>query len=137
MNTSLAAIDETTLSDRGRELLDGLNPQQRERATELMYQADEIDAQVRAEEADKQKMIASRGPTETPSLFITSIIYPGVKIIFGNKMTVFRKERKGPIKVERRVVNRVEEICIVDRSSGSVTTMPTYDYVPDTPDEKP
>ncbi|NLG46033.1 UvrD-helicase domain-containing protein [Gordonia sp. (in: high G+C Gram-positive bacteria)] len=30
MNTSLAAIDETTLSDRGRELLDGLNPQQRE-----------------------------------------------------------------------------------------------------------
>ncbi|MBM7367443.1 UvrD-helicase domain-containing protein [Gordonia hydrophobica] len=30
MNTSLAAFDETTLSDRGRELLDGLNPQQRE-----------------------------------------------------------------------------------------------------------
>lgn len=113
-----------------------LNPQQRERATELMYQADEIDAQVRAEEADKQKMIASRGPTETPSLFVTSIIYPGVKIIFGNKMTVFRKERKGPIKIERRVVNRVEEICIVDRSSGSVTTMPTYDYVPGAPDEK-
>ncbi|ALG83839.1 UvrD-helicase domain-containing protein [Gordonia phthalatica] len=30
MNTSLAAATETTLSDRGRELLDGLNPQQRE-----------------------------------------------------------------------------------------------------------
>ncbi len=118
-------------------LLKQLNPQQRERATELMYQADEIDAQVDEYENHKRELIASCSPAEIPCLLVTSTVFPGVKVIFGDRAAVFRKERKGPIKIESRLINRVEEICVVDRSSGSVTLLPTYNYVPDEPAPQP
>jgi uncharacterized protein (DUF342 family) len=108
-----------------------LTPQQREKATELMYQADEMEADIMKQEARKRELLASSNGMSNASIVVTSIIYPGVKLIFGDKMTLFRKERKGPVKIERRLVNRVEEICVVDRASGSVTTMPGYEYIPE------
>jgi len=106
-----------------------LTSEQRERVTELMYQADTMDAEIQEHEEKKRELIAAKSPTGKASLLVTSIIYPGVKVIFGDKMATFRQERRGPVKIERRMVDRVEEICMIDRSSGSVMTMPTYDYV--------
>ncbi len=107
-----------------------LTPQQREKATELMYQADELEADIVKQEARKRELLASANAAATASIVVTSIVYPGVKMIFGDKMTVFRKERKGPFKIERRLVNRIEEICVIERASGSVTTMPGHEYLP-------
>jgi len=110
-----------------------LTPQQRERATELMYQADAMEAEIEENDKKKQEVLANSIAYGKSSLIVTSSVHPGVKVIFGNKMATFRQERRGPIKIERRLIERVEEICIIDRSSGSVTVMPSYDYEPDAP----
>ena len=105
-----------------------LNPQQRERATELMYEADQMEAEIAETERKKQEEIAGVSPERKVCLLVRHTVYPGVKVVMGDKMAVFRNERRGPIRIERRLVNRVEEICIVDQISGSVTTMPGYEY---------
>jgi hypothetical protein len=105
-----------------------LTPQQRERATELMYQADQIEAEIHEHEQQKRQMLASNSSQVGSSLRVTSIVYPGVKVIFGDKMAIFRNERKGPIKIERRCMDRVDEICLIDECSGSLTSMPSYKY---------
>ncbi|HSW45311.1 MAG TPA: FapA family protein, partial [Phycisphaerae bacterium] len=91
-----------------------LTPQQREKATELLYQADEIEDQVRLHKQAKEEVLAASLPKEKATLLVTSVVYPGVKVIFGDRMAVFRKERRGPVKIERRLVDRVEEICVID-----------------------
>ncbi|HOW72436.1 MAG TPA: FapA family protein [Phycisphaerae bacterium] len=105
-----------------------LNPQQRERATELMYEADQMEAEILETERKKQEAIAACSPNRRVCLLVKHTVYPGVKVVLGDKMTIFRNERRGPLKVERRLVNRVEEICVVDQISGSVTTMPGYEF---------
>ena len=105
-----------------------LTPQQRKHATELMCQADQIEAEVHEHEQQKRQLLASANSQAGPSLLVTSMVYPGVKVIFGDKMAIFRKERKGPIKIERRCMDRVEQICLIDECSGSLTIMPSYEY---------
>jgi len=105
-----------------------LNPQQRERATELMYEADQMEAEILETERKKQQEIAGASPDRKVCLLVKHTIFPGVKVVLGDKVAVFRNERRGPVKIERRLVNRVEEICVVDQISGSVTTMPGYEY---------
>lgn len=108
-----------------------LTPQQRQHATELMYQADQIEAEVRKHVEQKHQLLASANSQAGPSLLVTSMVYPGVKVIFGDKMATFRKERKGPIKIERRCLDRVEQICVIDECSGSLAIMPSYEYKPE------
>ena len=113
-----------------------LTPQQREKATELMYQADEMEAEIRKDETRKKELLGPPGAMCKAAILVTSVVYPGVKVIFGDKMAIFRKERKGPIVIKRRLIDRVEEICVIDQSSGSVTTMPSYEFIPEPPTEK-
>jgi len=112
-----------------------LTAEQREKVTELSFQADALDEEAEKLEAKKKQIIDANSPSDRVSLNIVSNIYPGVTVIIGNKMTTFRQERRGPIKIERRTIERVEEICVIDRSSGSVTILPSYEYDPEAPDE--
>lgn len=114
-----------------------LTPAQRERATELMYQADEIDLAVQEKEDAKQQALALASPEKSASLVITEIIHPGVQVIFGNKVARIRKQRKGSMRIERRVVKRVEEICLIDQLTGSIATLPSFDYEPPRPAPDP
>ncbi|HSW47109.1 MAG TPA: hypothetical protein VLM89_16215, partial [Phycisphaerae bacterium] len=71
-------------------------------------------------DADGKTLIAAKAgkvhltQTLITVFLVTSVVYPGVKVIFGDRMAVFRKERRGPVKIERRLVDRVEEICVID-----------------------
>jgi hypothetical protein len=108
-----------------------LTPQQHERANELMYQADQMETEIHKHEDQKRQLLASTGSGSGPTLRVTSMVYPGVKVIFGDKIATFRNERKGPIKVERRLLDRVEGICVIDECSGSLAIMPSYEYKPE------
>jgi len=114
-----------------------LTPQQREKATELLHQADQMEAEIHMHEVDMQTLVHATTPRDRGALLVTGTLYPGVKVIFGDRMTIFRKEHKGPIKIERRLIDRVEEICVIESGSGSVTTLISYEYqpTPETPDK--
>lgn len=112
-----------------------LTPEQREQATQLLSQADSIDDEAEKLEDKKKKILEANGPSGRIMLNIVTIIYPGVTVIIGNKMATLRQERRGPVRIERRKVERVDEICIVEQCSGSVTVLPSYEYDPEAPDE--
>jgi uncharacterized protein (DUF342 family) len=111
-----------------------LTPAQRERATELLYQADSMEQEI--QEAQKRKTAALKpaiaGGREV-RLFVQKIAYPGVNIVFGDKVTTLHKERKGPFMIVRRLQDRVEEILLVDKLSGSVATLNSREYCPAEP----
>lgn len=114
-------------------MLKRLTPQQREKATELMYEADNFDAEVEDLEKQKTQMMIDKSPPagQEVGLEIHSIIYPGVKVVLGDRATLFYKERKGHFRICRRTIKRVEEIVLVDMTSGSVTTLPSFEHVPE------
>lgn len=108
-----------------------LTPAQRERATELLYQADSMEQEI--QEAQKRKAAVMQHATaggHEVTLFVQKIAYPGSVIIFGNKVATLHNERKGPFKVVRRVHNRVEEILLIDKLSGSITVLGSREYEP-------
>lgn len=115
-----------------------LTPAQRERAMELLYQADAMEQEIAAHElckaaAAKQKL--------TPDgheicLIINKIAYPAVSIVFGDKVTTLHRERKGPFKVVCRMHNRTEEILAIDKVSGSISVLNSREYHP-TPETTP
>ncbi len=111
-----------------------LTPAQRERATELLYQADSMELEIA--EQQKRKAAALQqgtGDGREVTLVVNKIAYPNVTFIFGNKITTLHKERKGPFKVVRRVHNRVEEILLIDKLSGSITVLGSREYEPQAP----
>ncbi len=114
-------------------MLKRLTPQQREKATELMYEADNLEAEVENLDKQKTQMLIDKSPPpgQEVALEITTIVYPGVKIILGDRATLFQKERKGHFRICRRIIKRVEEIVLVDMSSGSVTPLPSFEYLPE------
>lgn len=108
-----------------------LTPQQREKATELIYQADEIEMQLDEEEKQKSQLLGWPEDVKEVGLTVNKRLHFGVKVIIGDKMTTFDKERQGHFKVCRRAVDRVEQIVIVDLVSGSITPQTTFEFVPE------
>ncbi len=110
-----------------------LTPDQRERATELMYQADTLDQEVGREERRRDELLTRAGPPadQPASLVIRKAIYPGVTLIFGDRLTRITRVRKGHFRILRRRGERCEEIVLIDRLSGSVTSLPMYELDPE------
>lgn len=108
-----------------------LTPAQRERATELLYQADEMEQEIAEQERKKKAALqpATRDGREV-SLTVQKIAYAGVNIIFGDRLTTLHNKRKGPFKVVRRQHNRVEEILLIDKISGSVSVLNSREFDP-------
>lgn len=101
-----------------------LNAQQREKATELMYQADDLDAQTEPLMLSRKELIDQTAPIEGASLIVTNQIFAGVCITVDNYELRFEKEVRGPVKIEKRKIENVTEIVIVNQLTGSVTIFP-------------
>lgn len=109
-----------------------LTPAQRERATELLYQADAMEQEIVEHERSKATVVQQKlGPDGRElTLTVNQIAHPGTSIIFGDRITTLHKERKGPFKFVCRVQNRVEEILAIDKITGSVTVLNSREYKP-------
>ena len=108
-----------------------LTPAQREKATELLYQADEMELEIKQHQQRKSQALQPAGPDgHEVILLVYKVAYPGTRFIFGDKAAILHKERRGPFKVVRRVHNRVEEILVIDKVSGSVSVLNSREYDP-------
>lgn len=104
--------------------LEDLSVEQQEQVRRLVSKVTRLEAA----SADREKQLAEeeqRRAPESAALVVTGRVYPGVVITIGNKLTVIDKERAGPLKIQRRLVDRVQEIVLVDQLSGSVCTLPS------------
>ncbi|MCH7873132.1 MAG: DUF342 domain-containing protein [Planctomycetes bacterium] len=104
-----------------------LNSSQREKATELMCKADEIEMAVEETEQSRDKLLEESRPPEPPGVLVAKFIHAGVRIQIGAREVKFDKDFKGPLRIEERKIKNVTEIVAVDQISKSVAILPTED----------
>jgi uncharacterized protein (DUF342 family) len=126
--------------DKIRELIGPLLAQpklltqaQKERATEIMFQADQIEDAIRKTDERIRQGVAqlSAAPSEeeakpddtNPHVTVTSRICQGVSIRIDDRVTSFIKEMKGPVRICKRKIKNHTVIAAVNTLSGSVTEL--------------
>jgi hypothetical protein len=102
-----------------------LTPAQKERATELLFQADAMDTEINETEEGREKMLQEAKATEAPFVTVSKLIYPGVRIRIGRRHVVFENEYKGPVRIEKRKIKGVTEFVAANQLSGSISVLPS------------
>ena len=107
-----------------------LTDKQREKAAELMCQADAIEAEISKSEKEAPAVFASDSEESKPYVLISSQIYPGVSILISDRIVTFQEEMKGPVKIERRKIDNYTAIAAVNQLTGSVQELPVRGLKP-------
>jgi hypothetical protein len=104
-----------------------LSAQQRERATELMFQADTFEQQARDLDAKREQIVAEAAPEGQPSVLFGGRIYAGVTVIISGRSTTFEmgQELRGPVRIMERKIEGVTTLVAVDAVSGDARPLPT------------
>ena len=100
-----------------------LTPDQKERATELLFSADAMVAEIATAEARRDAMLEQGRAKGNPSVFVTKVIHAGSRIRIGHRVVIFDFDVKGPIRIEKRKVNMVTEIVAVNQLTASITVL--------------
>ena len=117
-----------------------LLPEQRERATELLCKADEIELEVDGLKSEAFRLLEDEAPRDKATLLVNEAAYPGAHILIDAHEHRVRQELNGPIKIELRKVDSVTEMVAVNQRTGSVTVLPSAEVdlnVPPPADEGP
>jgi len=102
-----------------------LSPQQRERVTELAFEADTLELDIAEREERREEMLAAAGPEGKPYVLVTDTINTGVTIRIGRRAISFRQVMKGPVKIEERKIRNATEFVAVNQLTGSVKVLPS------------
>ncbi|MFQ5501230.1 MAG: DUF342 domain-containing protein [Phycisphaerae bacterium] len=114
-----------------------LTASQKERATELMFQADTLEAEIAEIEQQREEMLKAARATGTPYVLVSRIIYPKTAIRIGRRQTLFNELMHGPIKIEKRKIKSVTEFVAVNQLSGSIRILQSAYAVMRAPAEAP
>lgn len=102
-----------------------LTPAQRERATELLSKASEVEDAAEEMELARKMLLSDHAPADNVALLVREAVYPGVHVRIGPRATVIRRLVPGPLRIEVRKVDEISEIVAVSPRSGSVTILPS------------
>lgn len=102
-----------------------LSAQHRERATELMFQADQLEQQARDLDSKREEMLSQSAPDVEASVLVGGRIYTGVTIVISGRSTTFEDAIRGPVRIMERKIEGVTTLVAVDTISGSVRPLPT------------
>ena len=102
-----------------------LTPAQKERATELLYEADTMEAGLSELQNRRQELLARGQPSGAPAVLVANMVYPNVNIRIGSHRAEVRTVLKGPVQIENRKVEDALACVAVNQLTGSVTPLPT------------
>ena len=110
-----------------------LTPAQRERATELLFQADEADAEIAEAETEHGRMLEAAEAVGVPCVLVSEVVHPCVTVWIGRRTTTYREGLKGPVRIEKRRISAVGEFVAIDQVTGSLTVLPSARVTEETP----
>ena len=98
-----------------------LNSEQKEKATELLYQSYELDEEVDKMVDELRKLFTGQEGEEKvePEIEVLGAMYPGVTLRFPKVEAFIKSPLKGPIKIGTRESAGVLQIVAVDSQSGA------------------
>jgi uncharacterized protein (DUF342 family) len=111
-----------------------LLPKQREQATELMFEADALEMEIRESEggvireieAYKKTVAAALAGSEVgPSIMVHDRIWPGVHLRFDDLATMIEQRADGPIRIQARELNGVRTLAAINLSTDQMTPLKT------------
>ncbi len=102
-----------------------LSAQQRERATELMFQADQLEQQAKDLDRKREEMLSQSAPDAEPSVLVGGRICAGVTVVISGRSTTFEDAIRGPVRIMERKIEGVTTLVAVDTISGSLRALPT------------
>ena len=102
-----------------------LNAAQREKATELLYEADEMEAEVEKALAAIRQASEASAARAKPEVLVTSLIHPGVMIRLGDLETQITSPMKGPVKITTRTIENVRCIVAANTLTSSFRALET------------
>jgi uncharacterized protein (DUF342 family) len=107
-----------------------LSAQHRERATELMFQADTLEQQARNLDTKREELLAQAAPDVEPAIAFGGRIYAGVIVIINGRSTAIElgKELRGPVRIMERKIEGVTTLVAIDTISGGVRPLPTVRF---------
>ena len=100
-----------------------LLPAQRERATELLCRADELDLQARALAEEREQVLRDSTPRGRPTLVASELIHPGTQLRIGSRQVRVHHPISGPVEIEVRKVNGVQELVATHPRTGTTTML--------------
>ncbi|MCP4591317.1 MAG: DUF342 domain-containing protein [bacterium] len=101
-----------------------LTNEQREKATELMYQADSAEAELKAADAHVEALHQKGFGDTMPSVLVSSRIHQRVSVSVGDRVVTFHEEFRGPIRIEQRKIKNYAAIVAVNQLTGSIRELP-------------
>jgi uncharacterized protein (DUF342 family) len=107
-----------------------LTPQQREKATELLYEADELDAQTRKMEEEAQALTHRLEQSACAEILVAKAVHPGVKVGFCGVETLIGAALRGPLRLSAHKLGTVTEILLTDCGDKSTTVLPSRQVDP-------
>lgn len=97
-----------------------LNSDQEGQVFELISAADRAEARIAEDEERLQPLLENVYVEEAPAVLVSGMIHQGVVIRIGDRETVFHKDLKGPVSIEKRMLKNVTEIVAVNKITGSI-----------------
>ena len=102
-----------------------LTAQQREKATELLYEADELEVANLKLTADLKTQTIDLHEKALAEIWVSKIVHPGVTVRFPNAKTVFTDSVKGPFKLVPQEKDGVTRVMLINDADQSVIELPT------------
>lgn len=102
-----------------------LTAKQKERATELLYEADELSHTHSRKLDELRELWLSSIAAASSQIIVTEVLHAGTTIRFAGLETVIHTDIKGPLTLTTRKLALATEIVIIDGISGVVSALTT------------
>lgn len=102
-----------------------LTPQQRERVTELLFAATELEQEIENLKHSRDKALESGQAEHPAAVLVAKSIHERVTISVDRRQTTFDRTVKGPVRIEARKIGQATELACVNQLTGSLTVLPS------------
>lgn len=99
-----------------------LTREQREKVTEMMFQADSLALETDTAEKEIAALIEGSAAAK-PYVLVTARVCEGVNITIDDRIVQFNRELKGPVRIERRKLEGYTAIVAVNQLTASITEL--------------
>jgi uncharacterized protein (DUF342 family) len=99
---------------------------QKERATELLYEADEIEGQTKRMSAEVERRRAAMRERAAYEVRVTEALHAGVTIRLGSIETILVASLQGPLVITTRKRELVTEVVLVEQGTRSCIVLPSH-----------
>jgi len=106
-------------------VMKALTREQREKATELLFEADDLEMETKKLVADLEIQSRKLNENARAEVAIAKIVHPGVTVRFPDAETIFPTAIKGPLTLTQQKSNGHAQILLTNGTDQSTTILPS------------